>query len=139
MQRDTLYANTDFDLKSTMPFDTLNRELGETCRVLHYTHCEDGHWHSIVESFHEVDSSHRTAALDILAIIDAINRLSPVAKAELDSCYMREFNIGFECWDTWSYIHSVPLAAVDGLAKAGCSLAVTLYPMRNPDGTSKES
>ena len=138
MTTDTEYANTDFDLKSVTPFDSLNRELEQTCCVLHYTHGEDGNWHSIVESAHDNVSSDRDAAIDILAIIDAINALSAAAKAELDSCYLREFNLGFHCWDTWSYVHTLPSAVVDAVAKAGCSIAITLYPMREPDGTPKE-
>jgi hypothetical protein len=135
---DTEYANTDFDLKSETPFDSLHAELDRICCVLHYTHGEDGHWHSIVESAHDDESSSRDAAIDIHAIIDAINSLSPAAKAEFNGCYLREFNIGFHCWDSWAYVHTLPLDTVRAVAKAGCSIAITLYPMRHPDGTPKE-
>jgi hypothetical protein len=138
MASETEYANTDFDVKSATPFDTLRRELDELCCVLHYTHGDDGHWHSIVESSHDDESYDRNAELDIAAIINAINALSPAAKAELDACYLREFNIGFHCWDTWAYVHNFPLAIVRAVADANCSLAVTLYPMRKPDGTARE-
>jgi hypothetical protein len=134
MTIDTEYANTDFDLKSTRPFDSLNRELARTCCVLHYTHGGNGNWDSIVEAAHD----NREAAMDILAIIDAINALSPAAKSELDSCHLREFNIGFHCGDTWAYVHTLPPDVLRAVADAGCSIAVTLYPMRNPDGTPKE-
>jgi hypothetical protein len=132
---DTEYANTDFDLKSTTSFDLLHRELDATCRVLHYTRGDDGHWHSIVESAN--DWTDRNAAKDILAMIDAIASLSVGAKAELDACYLREFNAGFHCWDTWSYVHRLPLSVVRATADVGCSIAITLYPMRNIDGTPK--
>lgn len=138
MTTETEYANTDLDLKSESPFDTLNNELDKTCCVLHYTQGEDGHWHSTVESVNDDETSTRNAEMDILAIIEAINSLSPAAKAELDSCYVREFNIGFHCWDTWAYVQSLQPSVVQAVAKAGCSLAVTLYPMRNPDGSPKE-
>ena len=68
----------------------------------------------------------------------AAGALSPIARAEFDACSTREFNIGFDCWDTWSYVHALPSAVVLAVADLGCSLAVTLYPMRNPDGTPKE-
>ncbi len=135
MATETEYANTDFDLKSATPFDTLHRELEQTCCVLHYTRGDDGHWHSIVESSHDEGSRDRNAELDIKAIVIAINALSPDARAELDACYLREFNIGFHCWDTWAYLHTLPPAVVRSVADVNCSLAVTLYPMRNPDGT----
>jgi hypothetical protein len=135
---ETEYANTDFDLKSESPFEALHRELEVSCCVLHYTHGEDGHWHSIVESLHDDDYFARNAEMDILAMIAAIDALSPVARAELDACYLREFNIGFHCWDTWAYVHRVSSIVVRAVADVGCSIAVTLYPMRHPDGTPKE-
>lgn len=133
----TDYANTDLDLKSETPFDTLQCELARSCCVRHYTNGEDGHWHSIVNSKHDDDSRDRDAARDIVAMIDAINGLSLAAKAELDACYMREFNIGFHCWDTWSYIHNLSHSVLQSIAEAECSLAVTLYPMRHPDGSPR--
>ena len=42
----TEYANTDFDLKSKSPFETLQRELSESCCLLHYTHGDDSNWHA---------------------------------------------------------------------------------------------
>ena len=139
MTTDTEYANTDFDLKSNSPFDTMCRELSQTCRVIYYTAGEDGRWHSIVEAEHGECSSKRNAALDILAIVDAITTLSPIAKAELAACDLREFNIGIECWDTWAYVHTLPANAVRAVADLDCSIAVTLYPMRHPDGSPKVS
>ena len=136
---ETEYANTDFDLKSATPFDTLNRELAASCCVLHYYSLgDDGTWSSIVESAHDEETASRNAEIDILAIIEALDGISPAAKAELDACSTREFNIGFHCWDTWSYAHNIPAAVVQAVATAGCSLAVTLYPMRKPDGTPRQ-
>ncbi|MGZ0173237.1 MAG: hypothetical protein ACKVHE_27225 [Planctomycetales bacterium] len=82
--------------------------------------------------------SKRDAATDILTIVEAINSLSLAVKEELDKCYLREFNIGFHCGDTWAYAHTLPTDIVRAVADAGCSIAVTLYPMRNPDGSVKE-
>ncbi len=134
---DTEYANTDFDLKSNAPFETLHRELQMSCCVLHYTQGEDGNWHAIVEVDHDADYRDRDASMDILSIIDALNSLSNPAKEELVACYLREFNIGFHCWDSWAYVHQIPPPVVRAVADASCSIAVTLYPMRNTDGTPK--
>jgi hypothetical protein len=135
MASETEYANTDFDLKSATPFDTLQRELDTMCCVLHYTHGEDGNWHSIVESSHDDENCNRDADMDITAIVNAIKALSPGARAELDACYLHEFNIGFHCWDTWAYVHALTPSVVRSVAELNCSIAVTLYPMRKPDGT----
>ncbi len=134
---DTEYANTDFDLMSSVPFETLHSELQKSCRVLHYTRGEDGNWHAIVEADHDADSRDRDAATDILSIVEALNLLSKPAKEELAACNLREFNIGFHCWDSWAYVHQVPPPVVRAVADASCSIAVTLYPMRNVDGTPK--
>ncbi len=138
--RETTYTNTDFDLKSVYPFDVLRQELEATCCVLHYTHGDDGNWHSIVESLISDDESlgSKTAEMDIRFILDVLARLSPKAKIELNNCYMKEFNIGIDCWDTWSYGKSLSAEIVRDVAEYSCSLAVTLYPMRNPDGTPKD-
>lgn len=134
---ETEYANTDFDLKSKVPFDTLHQELLKVCMVLHYTEGEDGDWHSIVEADHDDDSRDRNAAMDISAILDALDSLSVAAKGELSACYLREFNIGIHCGDSWGYVHQVPPSVVRAVAEAECSIAFTLYPMRNRDGTPK--
>lgn len=140
---ETEYANTDFDIKSKKSFDTLHRELDGSCCTLHYVHAVNGHWTASYESDHHSDSESNEdsvesgAARDILKLIKAIAALSPTAKAEFDACYLREFNIGFECGDSWAYIHQLPPHVVQAAAKADCSIAVTLYPMRNPDGTPK--
>ena len=135
---ETGYANTDFDLKSTSSFDTLHNELASGCLVLHYGCGDDGHYHASYESDHDGESTESGAERDILLIIDVLNSLSEVAKRELESCYLREFNVGFECGDSWAYVHSIPHHALAATANAGCSLAVTLYPMRHPDGKPRK-
>jgi hypothetical protein len=135
---ETEYANTDFDLKSTTPFDLLHRALDGTCFVLRYTHGDDGNWHAIVESASDDGSTERNAAEHILSMIEAIRSLSPAAKVELAACYLREFNIGVHCGDTWAYMHQLPASVVRAVADVDCSIAFTLYPMRNIDGTPME-
>jgi hypothetical protein len=133
----TEYANTDFDLKSNTQFNALHIELSKSCNVLHYTKGDDGRWHAIVEAAYDDDSRDRDAAMDILSILQALSTLSQPAKTELDACYLREFNSGFECGDSWAYVHQLPQAIVRSVADASCSLAVTLYPMRNADRSPK--
>ncbi len=138
--RDTRYTNTDFDLKSASPFNSLQDELKASCTLLHYTHGDDNNWHAIVESSYPDDehSEDRTAAKDIRLILNALQKLSNKARLELDQCYMKEFNIGFDCWDTWSYVHSIPTDILRDLSELTCSVAVTLYPMRDADGKPKD-
>ncbi len=131
------YVNTDFDLKSATSFDVLHRELSSQCCVLHYGKGKDGNFHASFESSHDGDLTVTGTELDILLIINAIKKLSRVARAEFDACYLREFNIGFNCGDTWGFVHSIPHKVVAAVLDVGCSLAVTLYPMRHPDGSPR--
>ena len=131
------YVNTDFDLKSESSFDTLHDELSLRCLVLHYHRGDNGHYHGSYETNHDGELPVSGAQRDIQLFVDAINSLSAPAKAELEACYLREFNIGFECGDSWGFVYSVPHVSVVAAANAGCSLAVTLYPMRHPDGTPR--
>ena len=135
---ETGYANTDFDLKSELSFDALHDELTSRCIALHYGRGADGHYHASYESDHDGESNETGAGRDILVIVHALHSLSDAAKAELKTCYLREFNIGFECGDSWAFLHSVSQKAVAAVADAGCSLAVTLYPKRHPDGRPRE-
>jgi hypothetical protein len=74
---------------------------------------------------------------DIRAILDVIARLSIEAKTQLAQCTVRDFNVGFHCWDSWAYNYSLTQEVISAVADSGCSVSITLYPMRYPDGTPK--
>ena len=135
----TKYCNTDLDLKSESSLELLAEELEPDCDVLHCAAGDDGNWHMLVESSHGEITANRSAELDIPAILDVIAKCSPNAKLQFDACFLREFNIGFGCWDSWGYNHKLSHDVIRSIADAGCTLAVTLYPMRNPDGSPKEN
>src|ERR1700759_4368817 len=97
----TNYANTDFELKSHSPFETLYRELIAKCNLMQYELGGDGIWHAGFELMHDEDSVERDAEKDILTFIEIISALSTTAKDEFHASYLREFNIGFDCWDSW--------------------------------------
>ena len=111
--------------------------MSAQCLVLHYGCRDDGQYHASYESDHDDESSVTGAERDILLISNVLASLSDTAKAEFDACHLREFNVGFECGDSWAYVHSIPHNAMTAAVDAGCSLSVTLYPMRNPDGTPR--
>ena len=131
------YKNTDFDLKSNTPFDTLHNELKLSCIELHYTQSKDGNWHASYESNFDAHSLDFDEATNILLIIDALKALSKQAKAEFAACYLREFNLGFHCGDTWAFGHQISEAEVRSVAELECSIAVTHYPTRNSDGLQR--
>ena len=131
------YLNTDFDLRSESPFGTLHKELSSQCLVLHYQQCDDGHYSACYESDHDGEMQITGAERDILLLTQTVRSLSPTARSEFEACYLRELNLGFDVGDTWAFSYSVPPDAVAAAADVKCSLAVTLYPMRHPDGTRR--
>lgn len=135
---ETQYINTDLDLESSYSFETLHHELAQSCCVLHYLQNDDGHWVARIESNCDHNIEPEKAATDIFAIVEALNSLSERAKQELAVCHLREFNLGFYCGDNWGYIHQLPQAVVQAVAALNGSVAVTLYPTRNIDGTRKK-
>ena len=137
-QQSTQYCNTDLHLKSASTLSLLGEELEPDCDVLHCARDKDGNWHACVECSHGEIAANRNAALDIPAILNVVAKLSPDAKQQYDNCFLREFNVGFECWDSWGYNHKLPHDVLRSIVDAGCTLSVTLYPMRNKDGTPKQ-
>ena len=112
---ETEYINTDFDLESEHPFETLTKELTLSCYVLHYFQDDRSHWLARIESNCDHSLNKRDAATDILTIIKALNSLSEQAKKELAACYLREFNLGFNCGDAWAYSHQLPITVVQAV------------------------
>ena len=130
---ETNYANTDFDLRSLKAFEALNSELSAVCCVLHYAETQDGTWWASCEA----DRLNDSAPNDILSFIEVIDGLSDTAKKQLADCTTRDFNVGIHCWDTCAYNLSLPSKIIEAVSNAGCSISITLYPMREPDGTPK--
>ena len=132
---ETNYVNTDFDLKSTKSFEELHAELSAHCLVLHYTCGEDGVYTASYESDHDDSAELTGAERDISLMLSAVNSLSEPARHQLGCCHVREFNIGFDCGDTWAFSYSLNRLTIDAVNEASCTIAVTLYPMRHPDGS----
>ena len=121
----TCYINTDLELKSTVSLSTLCDELARSCVLLHHNQDEEGNWWATIESSLTED---RTAADDIRVMLAAIPTLTAAAKKQWDDCYFREFDLGFDCGDTWAYHHALSSDIVQAVAEANCSLSIRLYP-----------
>ncbi len=126
----TQYLNTDLVLVSETPLDQLCTEFERTCYILSHEVGEDGNWEAIIES--SVTGS-GDAAVDIAALLRAIAALSPDARRQWKACDRREFDLGFDAGETWTYKHEVPVAQVKRIAAAGCSFVVTIYSAAKSD------
>lgn len=134
--RETRYLNSDLDLQSREPLAHLCQEFdSHRCCILNQTLADDGIWYVTIENRW---SEHSTAEQDILGLLAIIPTLSPIARQQWESCHFRDFNIGdfnigFDCGDTWAYPHMLSVECVRAIAEAGCSVSVTLYPLRDSE------
>ncbi|MGB3788080.1 MAG: hypothetical protein WA949_08720 [Phormidesmis sp.] len=125
MYPQTCYRNTDLELKSPLSLSALCGEFAHSCHILHHTQDKEGNWCATIESSLVED---RTAADDIQAMLAVIPTLTAAAQKQWNDCYFREFDLGFDCGDTWAYRHTLSLDIIQAVAEANCSLSVTLYP-----------
>lgn len=100
------------------------------CWVLHQTLGADGIWYVTIETNHVETTA---AEEDIKMLLAVIPTLSPIARQQWESCHFRDFIIGFDCGDTWAYPHMLSADCIRAVAAAGCSVSVTLYPIREDD------
>lgn len=115
MQQKTQYLNTDLDLRSHEPLTTLCHELERTCCILNHIQADHGHWHATIESNLSEDSC---ADLAIQAMLAVLPQLSAQAKRQWDNCYLRAFDLGFECGDTWAYPYALTAESIRLIAEA---------------------
>jgi len=136
VNRSTRYLNTDLALTSAEPLSALSAEFDQSCCVLYEQQDDAGAWHLSIES----DETENVAATDdIQKMLSVLSNLSPAAKQQWDSCNQRDMNIGFDCGDTWAYPHSLPHHVVRMIVDAGCSLSLTLYPIRDEEASHKDA
>lgn len=124
----TSYLNTDLVLASRHSLADLCEEFDRTCCVLYQQQGDGGDWHVAIES-NAIDNV--SATDDIRQMMAARETLSSRAVSQWNACHERCFNIGFDCGETWAYQHSLPQNVLGLIADAGCSLTVTLYPIRD--------
>ncbi|UJB70678.1 hypothetical protein HRE53_06315 [Acaryochloris sp. 'Moss Beach'] len=135
MQQKTQYLNTDLELRSHERLTMLCHEFEKTCCILNHIQADNEHWHATIESNLSGDSC---ADLAIQAILAVLPQLSAQAKRQWDNCYLREFDLGFECGDTWAYPYALTAESIRLIAEANCSLSVTLYPVLNSSAGARQ-
>lgn len=123
------YLNTDLELVSTRPLDTLGTEMTALELCGHVTCADDGMWYAMFEAPNADEPEP-----NILKLLDALDRLSHAAIAVLRKCTKIEFNIGYECGDAPpSHNQSLSHNTLCRLVRHGASLRVTIYPHSPPD------
>lgn len=135
MQQQTQYLNTDLELRSHEHLTMLCHEFEETCCILNHFQADDGHWHATIESNLSENSC---ADLSIQAMLAVLHQLSAQAKRQWNNCYLRAFDLGFECGDTWAYPYALTAESIRLIAEANCSLSVTLYPFHANDAGTQQ-
>lgn len=142
---ETRYIVTDLDLVSKEAFPRLQAELAASCELRSCDLGGDGRTYANIQErcpFGDREPSDeeyaafeaRGAVEEIESMLAAIRALSKEARAEWDACCKRDFNLGFECGDTWSFMHSLPPELLRAIGDVQASVTVTMYPMRDPQG-----
>ncbi|MBI1294161.1 hypothetical protein GC175_04285 [bacterium] len=109
---------------SKQPLSALCAEFERSCHILYHERNEDGNWQAVIEAGKEGSES---AAEDITALLIAIAGLSSEGQIQWGECERREFDLGFDVGETWTFKHEVPSLLVQGIAAVGCSFVVTIY------------
>lgn len=123
------YLNTDLVLTAPQCLTGLAESLSlHGLWTLAVVQGEDGLWHA---SF-ETDTQFSEPEPNIAAMLTAIEQLDNAEKEIWADCYLREFNMGYDCGaEPWAFNQGLSNLLLARLAAAGASLRWTLYPDRS--------
>ncbi len=125
------FINVDLDLESKTPFDNLVKVFEKSEIVLHYEGSKRKCWFARIE----VSFSPRKPETAVLHLCRLVKNLSGIELQEWNSCYMREFNLGYHCGEKpWAYPSALSKNAVLLMSQVQASLAITLYPPDRSEG-----
>ena len=130
------YLNTDLDLECDIRPERLADELSAQGLYVHISPRVNGVFLLMGEGPNDSEPE-----LNILRLLDAIERLSEDARQLWLRCTKREFNIGFDCGDEpRAFNQGISHDALQRMAKLGVSLRITLYPHRpKPDSVQVQA
>jgi hypothetical protein len=122
------YLNTDHDLVSAENLTSLAAAMkANGVTPLHVTCGDDGLWRTTLET----DIGYTEAEPNIVAMVNAIERLQKPLRAKWGRCTLREFNIGYDCgYEPWAFHQGLSSDTLSRIAAIGASLRITLYPER---------
>lgn len=135
----TRYLNTDLDLVSAQPLDTLTEALEsvELHRVNDWKD-DEGYEHQGWETNDYIDSQGPAPTIELL--LAAIESLPENARAVWNACESKAFDIGYSCAeDPWGFHQEVPAELLARMATLQISLRLTLYPEHPPGHKKKPS
>lgn len=119
------YLNTDLDIACPEDPKLLTKGLKKAgLHAVNVPQLSDGLW---IANF-ETNKQFKESATCVAAILDAIAKLSGDALLQLQSCTLRECNIGFEGGaNPQSVGQKLPVELLERMAKTGISLGITIY------------
>jgi len=122
---ETLYLNTDLELASSRSLGPLIAQLSERgVFVLSETRPSlDECWICL-----ETERSYSDLSSNIAAFLDVIEDLPPREWELWNACSLREFNVGYECAETWAFGDGIAAQVLQRIALAGATFRLTLYP-----------
>lgn len=135
MDNTITYLNTDLDLNSVIDLEPLVKVFKSSgILALHVSKGDDGIWRARFET----DEQFPEPEPNIAAFLGLVDALSVETRAIWDQCTLREFNIGYDCGDEpWAFSQTLSPELLGRVAAVRASLALTLYPDREPKRTAK--
>lgn len=125
------HRNTDLVLRSDADLTVLTTELAARGLLfVDLTRGDDGRWYAILE----IDGQYPETEAVISLMLDAIESLPAQLRAVWDGCFLREFDIGYDCGEApWAFNQGLSAGLLRRIAAAGAALRVTLYPSTDDD------
>ncbi|QDT99210.1 hypothetical protein [Gimesia aquarii] len=121
----TKYLNTDLDLKSYQEITLLGKYFDKHADLIR---CEndDGVWWAVVEDSHSNRNALPTDNINNL--LDVIQNLEPDLKAILDTCHVKDFNIGIETGNIHGFNLGIDHATLKRIVDLNFTISFTTYP-----------
>jgi len=133
---DSFYSNTDLDLVAEVDISELVEVFRAKCLVLSYDRAGDGKWYATVEASLDaakIQDPCRSIDSHMMSLLSVAEHLESIPRMQWNSCVKRDFNIGFECGDTWAFSQTISQDVVGRAAAIGCTVTITLYPIDRQD------
>lgn len=121
----THYLNTDLDLISDEDISQLGAYFDKHADLIRCEK-ENGVWRAVVEAAGSGTSELPDA--DILGLISVVKKMDPSLKSQLDTCHVRDFNIGVETGNTRGFNIPINNSTLSKIAVLGFTLSFTTYP-----------
>ncbi len=138
-ESESRYINTDLELVAPINLTPLANYFDLHASLLYCNKWDDGQWCVFVEEKESGCILNGDLNRDITGLLDVIDQFDDHLESLWNSCTKKEFNIGIDCGETQSYNVGIHKENIQRLAKLGCTISVTVYPIKDEEYEEDES